>query len=370
MTWEAMIRSWLAATLRGEMPSFDQSKLGSVDEVLAVAIEHGVAVLLNEQIKLGQQQTAYPQALLDRLAELERSEIAAELFRLAETRMALACLKRADIPVLVLKGTALAYGLYAKPYLRPRVDTDILLQNAEAAEAAGNALEAIGYECQTMMPKPGKNAISFEVPYLRRSKHGTGNAMDIHWALANNALYGSRFSNAELMAESRDIPVVGDGAKGLGWVHAMAHACIHRVAHIPEGQGDKLIWLYDMHLLAARFTGQDWQTLMLLAEKRQLAGALHSGLEETVNAFHTQLPANVLPELFAWSKRESFDVGKAGSAVYFEWHNLKRMTHGQRWHWFLQTFFPPMDYMMERDGLKSRAQLPWAYLKRIIHRLL
>ncbi len=145
MTWEAMIRSWLAATLRGEMPGFDQSKLVSVDEVLAVAIEHGVAVLLYDQIKLGQNTTAYPQVLLDRLAELERSEIAAELFRLAETRMALACLKRAEIPVLVLKGTALAYGLYAKPYLRPRVDTDILLQNAEAAEAAGKrgALRAV-----------------------------------------------------------------------------------------------------------------------------------------------------------------------------------------------------------------------------------
>lgn len=365
-----MIRSWLAATLRGEMRGFNESTLGTVDEVLAAASEHGVTVLLNEQIKLNQDKTVYPQTLLDRLAKLERNEIAAELFRLAEARVALACLKRAEVPVLVLKGTALAYGLYAKPYLRPRIDVDILLQDAVAAGAAGQALETIGYECQTIMPKPEKNAISFEVPYLRTSKHGTGNAMDIHWALANNALYGSRFSHAELMAESRDIPMVGEGAKGLGWLHAMAHACIHRVAHIPEGQGDKLIWLYDMHLLAARFTPQDWQTFLAQAEKRQLAGAFYSGLEETVKAFHTNLPANVLPELFALSKQESFDVGRAASPVYFEWHNLRWMTNGQRWHWFLQTFFPPVEYMMKRDGLKSRAQLPWAYIKRIIGRLL
>ena len=365
-----MIRLWLAATLRGEMPGFDESKLGSVDEVLAAASEHGVTVLLHEQIKLNQDKTVYPRTLLDRLAEIERSEIAAELFRLAETRMALACLRSARIPVLVLKGTALAYGLYAKPYLRPRVDTDILLQNAAAAEAAGNALEAIGYECQSMMPRPGKNAISFEMPYIRTSKHGTGNAIDIHWALANNALYGSRFSNAELMTESRDTPMVGEGAKGLGWFHAMAHACMHRVAHIPEGQGDKLIWLYDMHLLAARFTPQDWQTFLAQAEKRQLAGAFYSGLEETVKVFHTDMPANVLPKLFAFSKQESFDVGRAASPVYFDWHNLRWMTNGQRWNWFLQTFFPPVEYMMKRDSLKSRAQLPWAYMKRIIQRLL
>ena len=89
-----------------------------------------------------------------------------------------------------------------------------------------------------------------------------------------------------------------------------------------------------------------------------------------IQAKLTKMPANVLPELFALSKQESFDVGRAASSVYFDWHNLKWMTNGQRWHWFLQTFFPPVDYMMKRDGLKSRAQLPWAYLKRIIGRLL
>ncbi len=365
-----MIRSWLAATLRGEMPCFDASELGSVDEVLAAASEHGVTVLLHEQIKLNQDKTAYPESLLDRLAEIELNEIAAELFRLAEARVALACLKRAEVPVLVLKGTALAYGLYAKPYLRPRIDVDILLQDAVAAEAAGKALETIGYVCQTMMPKPEKNAISFEVPYLRTSKHGTGNAMDVHWALANNALYGSRFSNAELLADARELPMLGPMAKGLSLIHAMAHACVHRVAHIKYGEGDKLIWLYDMHLLAARFTQQDWQAFLVLAEKRQLAGAFYSGLEETVKVFHTKMPANVLPELFALSKQESFDVGRAASSVYFDWHNLKWMTNGQRWFWFLQTFFPPVEYMMKRDGLKSRAQLPWAYIKRIIGRLL
>lgn len=364
-----MIRSWLAATLRGDKLAFDTAKLGGADDVVSAAIDHGVALLLNEQVKLGQDQVIYPLPLLERLAEIERNEIASELFRQAETRAVLACLRDAGIPTLVLKGTALAYGLYAKPYLRHRIDTDLLFQSAEAAEAAGLALETIGYRCMSLMPKPDKNAISFEVAYQRTSQHGTTQTMDIHWALANNALYGSRFSNAELLSDARELPMLTPGAKGLSLLHAMAHACIHRVAHIPEGQGDKLIWLYDMHLLAARFSEQDWSDLLSIAGKRQLAGAFSSGLQETVRSFNTAIPGHVLPTLQTLANRERFKVSKATSSAYIDLHGLYWMNNGQRWHWFLQTFFPPADYMLERDGLKSRWRLPWAYAKRIYRRI-
>ncbi len=364
-----MIRSWLAATLRGEMPVFDQARLGSVDDVLSMAHDHGVAMLLYEQIKHNPDGRIYPQALLDRLAEIERNEVASELFRLAEARAALSCLQGAGIPVLVLKGTALAYSLYPEPYLRPRTDTDLLFQDAKAAEAAGVALEAIGYECLSLMPKPDKNAISFEVAYQRTSKHGTSQIMDIHWALANNALYGARFSNAELLTETREIPALGANAKGLGLVHAMAHACMHRVAHIPEGQGDKLIWLYDIHLLSSRFTEQDWADFLSIAKQRQLAGAFGSGLQETVTTFNTALPAEVLPLLLKLAKKERFKVSKATSSAYIDLHGLFWMTHGQRWHWFVQTLFPPVEYMRQRDGLVSAYGLPMAYAKRIYKRI-
>ncbi len=365
-----MIRSWLAATLRGEMPAYDASKIGDLDDVLAAAFDHGVTMLLNEQIKLNQDRVIYPQALLDRLADIERNEIASELFRLAETRRALSSLEAAGIPVLVLKGTALAYSLYPKPYLRPRADTDILFQNAEAAEAAGTVLKSIGYHCPSLMAKPSKNAISFEVEYRYTSQHGTGQALDVHWALTNNALYCSRFSNTELLADARELPMLGPMAKGLSLIHAMAHACVHRVAHIPEGQGDKLIWLYDMHLLSSRFTEQDWRDFLAIAEQRQLAGAFYSGLKAAVTTFDTKIPPDVMSTLLNLSKRERFKVDKATSATYIDLQGLLWMTNGQRWHWFLQTFFPPADYMLKRDGLKSRAQLPWAYVKRIFRRLL
>lgn len=369
MTWVSMIRSWLAATLRGETPVFDQVSLSGVDEVLAVARDHGVTLLLHDEIKLAQKITGYPQKLLDRLAELERNEVATELFRLSESRIALSSLYGAEISVLVLKGTALAYGLYEKPYLRPRGDTDILLQNAVAAEAAGVVLKTIGYESSSLMHKPSKNAISFEMQYRRSSKLGSSQSLDVHWALANNGLYATRFSNAELLAGARELPMLGSHAKSLGWVHAMAHACIHRVAHLPEGLGGRLIWLYDMHLLAGRFSEEDWAELLYLAEQRQLAGAILDGLRATIDAFHTAMPSNILPTLTKLTQTEGFKVSKAGSATYIDLQGLYWMTNAQRWHWLWQTFFPPAEHMRKRDGLTSSLQLPFAYFKRIFQRL-
>lgn len=364
-----MIRSWLAASIRGEMLGFDLAKLGSIDEVLETAQDHGVLLLLQEHIKLSKASVEYPQAMLDRLTELERNEVATELLRFSESRKVLSSLEAAGIAVLVLKGTALAYGLYEKPYLRPRGDTDILLQNAEAAEAAGVVVKSMGYECSSLMHKPSKNAISFEVEYRRTSKHGSSQSLDIHWALANNALYASRFSNAELLAGARELPMLGPNIKGLGFVHAMAHACVHRVAHLPEGLGGRLIWLYDMHLLSAKFSVNDWTEFLQIASQRQLAGAFLDGLRSTVDAFHTLIPSNVLPTLQNLAKKERFDVSKANSAAYIDLQGLYWMTNAQRWHWFLQTFFPPAEYMRKRDGLTSSIQLPFAYGKRIFRRI-
>jgi len=46
--------------------------------------------------------------------------------RVVELREVLAALAGAGLPVLLLKGAALAYTLYPEPHLRDRSDTDLL----------------------------------------------------------------------------------------------------------------------------------------------------------------------------------------------------------------------------------------------------
>ena len=37
-------------------------------------------------------------------------------------------------------------------------------------------------------------------------------------------------------------------AWGLGAAHALLHACVHRASNLSAGLGDRLKWLYDLHL--------------------------------------------------------------------------------------------------------------------------
>jgi hypothetical protein len=62
----------------------------------------------------------------------------------------------------------------------------------------------------------------------------------------------------------------------------MLLACMHRGTHRhnpyyvsdePHFGGDRLIWLYDLHLLAGSFSEHDWQSLIARAEGKGLLGA-------------------------------------------------------------------------------------------------
>ncbi len=66
--------------------------------------------------------------------------------RAAELREVLAALAGAGLPVLLLKGAALAYTLYPEPHLRERCDTDLLLPSRDEAERAWRVLQTLGYQ--------------------------------------------------------------------------------------------------------------------------------------------------------------------------------------------------------------------------------
>jgi len=68
------------------------------------------------------------------------------LFR--ELERILAAFERADIPVILLKGAALAQTLYPDPALRPMSDLDLLV-HPSAVSSAQRVLEYIGYRITT-----------------------------------------------------------------------------------------------------------------------------------------------------------------------------------------------------------------------------
>ena len=143
------VKAWLAAVVRGAEPgAMPPNEAGLLDAAQA----EGVLALCHHQLRRSPTWTAYSETLREAMTRHAYQAVAVELMRAAELRDVLAALAQADLPVLLLKGAALAYTLYPEPHLRDRCDTDLLLPSREEAEQAWRVLQTLGYQRPNAVP--------------------------------------------------------------------------------------------------------------------------------------------------------------------------------------------------------------------------
>ena len=187
----------------------------------------------------------------------------------------LADLHEAGISVLLLKGTPLAYSLYSAPYLRSRCDTDLLFQERSAAERVWEVLRHRGYQRSNQLPG---SQIFRQFSLYRKLLGGQGMTLDLHWRINNHPFLAQVLPPSELFDHSQPLPALGPFARTLTWEYSLLLSCVHLLAHGPEGTGDRLIWHYDIHLLAQKMEDSDWKALYRLAVRKGLTQALLAGL--------------------------------------------------------------------------------------------
>ena len=357
-------RDWLAAAIRGDQPHWPEAPAGTVEDMLAVAEAEGVSALLDRVVRATDAAWVVPAEFTDALAAAAHQQMMVDLFRRGELVRVMRVLSAAGIPALLLKGAALSYWAYPAPYLRPRGDADLLFPDTEAIECCKPVLAGLGYTASNV---PTTTAMAYQLVFRHDTENGHIHWIDAHWALANSALYAGCLNFDELRAEAITLPGLGDDARGLGRIHALMHACIHRVCNLPHGSGDRLIWLYDMDLLARRCSAQDFDRLIDLAVQRGLAGACWDGLHSAIAAFATPLPKGLLKGLERASRDEAFDIRKARRRWYQEWHNLRMLPVAKRWRWAWEKLFPHPAYMRELYSIDNRWSLGWVYLRRLGH---
>jgi hypothetical protein len=355
-------RDWLAAAIRGERPGWPAAPIGAVEGMLAVTEAEGVSALLVNSLRAPGAAWSLPNDFKDALAAVVHQQLVVDLLDRNEISRVMRVLAVAGIPALLLKGTALAYSVYPAPFLRPRSDTDLLLPDIEAVECCKPVLAGLDYVDSRV---PTTTAMAYELVFRHETENGQVHWIDAHWALSNSAMYANCFSFAELRAEAVALPTLGADARGLGKVHSLLHACMHRICNLPHGIGDRLIWLYDMDLLARRCSARDFDHLREIAVQRELAGTCWDGLCNAVFAFSTPLPAGLMDALEDAAKKESFDVRKARRRWYQERYNLRMLPVAKRWTWVWEKLFPDPAYMRELYSVNSRWSLGLAYLRRL-----
>lgn len=330
------------------------------DALLAVAEAEGVTGLVFEAL----QRSGARHDILGRFGVRSRAAIAAEVLIERELTRVLAALDRGGVRVLVLKGAALAYTMYPHPWLRPRVDTDLLV-HAEDDDRAASMLAGLGYSPVTTVSSGA--LVSHQRVFEHVDAHGVRHLVDLHWKIVNPQMLANALSFDELWATSEQVPTLCAPARAPNPVTALVLACIHRLAH-HQGR-DRLIWLYDIHILASRFVASDWETLCQLAEAHQVAGLCSDGLGRTAAVFGTQVPDRVASRLSAAGMSEPSRAYTDGR-VHRRDVLLSDLSMLPRWRDRLRLLrehaFPPPSFMLDRYRVRSRAWLPLLYAHRLI----
>ena len=332
-------------------------------EFLAAADRHGVMPLVADVlIRAGEAQ--WPHSLSSAIRRRAAEAIVLTTLRARELRLVLRDLARAGVPALLIKGTALAHTLYREPHLRPSFDTDLFVK-AEDLTAACSVFESLAYRRSRQI---GGDLLAQQLDYEKRDSHGIWHIFDIHWKIANPLAFAALPTFVELSNEAAPVPSLGAHAWRPSDVYSLLIACVHRIAH--HARESKLIWTYDIHLLAERLDAADLRRFVQIAKARRVSGVCASALAEAALSFRTRVPAGLVEELagHSLSVREPsrlFIEGQTQLGVFLS--DLKLLGRWKdRLRLIRQHAFPGATYMFQAYGVQSRALLPALYTHRAV----
>jgi hypothetical protein len=193
----------------------------------------------------------------------------------------------------------------------------------------------------------------------------------MHWKISNSQVYAQAFEFDDLYSQSRTDDVLADNSRALSDTHALLLACLHRIAHKTEGMHNRLIWLYDIHLLAAAFTAEQWEELYTLTSQKGFCGICLDGLKTTMATLGTDINDDLIKQFEESAKNEKYDSGINDSRIGSTITNLQALPDWKsKLTLVKELFFPDPKYMMVKFDTRNKALLPYLYLKRGVGGLL
>jgi len=306
----------------------------------------------------------WPSGLLAGLRETALRQVAFELVLEVDLRRLLVAFAEIGVKPLLLKGTPLSHTLYPELGLRPRCDTDLLIPESARKKTAA-LMKRSGYHA---LHEANADYISSQMSYSKKIQ-GFFCSYDIHWQVSNcNRQFSRDFTDGRLFEDAVAIPSLGQNARTLNRVDALLFSCFHRAGHFAHS-GDRLIWLYDIHLLCQTLTKRKSKNFFDKAKQLEIVTVCADAITVAQSWFDTVL-SQPLESLLKEKAENEFsgillESGRLGGIKQHAFLELKGMSSWrERFYFLFQNAFPPAEYMIWRYSPKNKAALPWLYVKR------
>lgn len=270
-------------------------------------------------------------------------------------------LTAANIPVMLVKGAALAATTYDDIGLRPYVDIDLVVRAQDNARTQ-EIIRARGAE-QAPAVQGFSEIFNGQTTYVLDTLPPA--RIDLHWQLFIYDYYARRIPEAWWWEHTTDLPLNTAHAQTLTpmaqILYLTAHAALHH-------RHEHLIWWYDLARLVQKYGATlNWDDLVRSAERFGIAAAVASGLTRAVEWFDAPVPRAVLVTLGKTkSDLKSQIVYRFATARHWEARVLLGGASPAKFASWLHHLFPSRDYMYRRYQLKHDIQLVWYYPGRVV----
>lgn len=332
------------------------------NELLAKLDYHGITLLAAEQNTL-------PAALLPHIKQLKAMMVANDTLKQVELASLFEAFSLADLSAVLFKGSALAYSLYPKPWLRPRSDSDILVKPSDRPHV-DSILRQLGY--QKLFAIQGKY-VSYQSTYGKALVGGSTINIDLHWQINNRQMFSNTFSVNQLIENGQQLSHFGNMPLRSkisipSAVDSLLIASVHRLGH--HANEERLAWLYDIHLLAQQMSNEQWQRLCQQATSKRISAITLDALTTCQQLLATNIDQTVLKPLersAASAEPSRVFLNRELSERHFFWADVKSMPSLLAKFGFIrESILPAPDYV--RQQMNTR----WAslgYLKRFLRGL-
>ena len=214
-----------------------------------------VAALFYREIKsLGFPVEHVPEAVKNKLRTTYRNLATRNTNLFFAAAKALAALADQQLPVIALKGLALAKNIYGDIALRPMSDIDLLLREKDLVRA-GRTLLALGYQ----QPYPDWESTIKAYHHLPPFTGQNGVVIELHWNIVPPDS-PVKVDLDGLWARARQMEIAAVNVRVLSPEDLFLHLCVHAGFHLRSGLD--LILLCDIARLIRTSAGKiDWRTV-------------------------------------------------------------------------------------------------------------